>query len=138
MFIGIEGFGSRCKGLGAFARVYDTRGTHPVARIFILGLFAQNVIFGRTDFFQHSPHLKAPPEFFFVFQNPAVRYFAHIASIAENFETVLCAGHGDHARIFLYFKVPWWCVGICVKSVQIYTHTHIQTYKRASKLSPNR
>ena len=68
MFIGIEGFGSRCKRLGAFARVYDTRGMHPVARIFILGFFAQNVIFGRTDFFQHSPHLKAPPEFFSYFK----------------------------------------------------------------------
>ena len=118
MFIGIEGFGSRCKGLGAFARVYDTRGMHPVARIFILGFFAQNVTFGRTDFFQHSPHPRAPPEFFFVFQNPAVRYFAHIASIAENKNFEICVFRGRHARIFLYFKVPWWFRYVSVKSVQ--------------------
>ena len=94
--------------MGAFAGGFEDMGTHPVARFFILGFFAQNVTFGRTDFFfQHSPYPIAPPEFFFVFQNPAVCYFAHIASIAENFETVLCAGHGGHARIFLYFKVPW-------------------------------
>ena len=68
MFIGIEGFGSRCRCLGAFAGVSDTRSMHPVARIFILGFFSQNVIFGRTDFFQHSPHLKAPPEFFSYFK----------------------------------------------------------------------
>ena len=59
------------RGLGAFAGIWvafaggsSTRGTHPVAQFFILGFFAQNVTFGRTDFFQHSPHPRAPPEIF--------------------------------------------------------------------------
>ena len=73
------------KGLGAFAGVSDTQETNPVARFFILGFFAQNVTFGRTDFFQHSPHLRAPPLNFFVFQNPEVRYFVQMTRNAENF-----------------------------------------------------
>ena len=42
---------------------------------------------------------------FFVFQNPAVCYFAHIASIAENFETVLCAGQWASRSNFSVFLI---------------------------------
>ena len=119
-FIGIEGFGSRCKGLGAFVRVYDTRGMHPVARFFLLGFFAQNVTFGRTDFFSALTSPQSTPMNFFVFQNPVVCYFAHIASIAENKNFEICVFRGHHARIFLYFKVPWPLRYVSVKSVQIY------------------
>ena len=59
MFIGIEVFGSRFRGVVAFAGFPTTWGMYSVAGIFILGFFAQNVTFGRTDFFQHSPYHRA-------------------------------------------------------------------------------
>ena len=122
MFIGIEGFGSRCKRLGAFARVYDTRGMHPVARIFILGFFAQNVIFGRTDFFQHSPHLKAPPEFFSYFKTQRFATSLILRVLRKFFVGQWCAGHGRHAEFFSDPAVQWWLVAVCVKSVQTYKY----------------
>ena len=100
---------------------FRARRTHPATQILILGFFAQNVTFGRAAIFFGTPTSKSTCSIFFVFQNPAVGYFAHIASIAENIKTVLCAGDGRHAQIFLDPQVPWWLLGICVKSVQ---HTY--------------
>ena len=105
------------RGLGAFAGVSNTRGTHPVARIFILG-FSLKTSLSVAPIFSAFTSPQSTPLNFFVFQNPAVCYFAHIASIAENKIFEICVFRGHHARIFLYFKVPWWLRYVSVKSVQ--------------------
>ena len=84
------GHGYRCQGVweplqgfGSFAGFSDTRETHPVTRFFILGFSLKTSLSVAPIFFSIHLTPKHPPEFF-LFQNPDVCYFDHIASIADN------------------------------------------------------
>ena len=120
---GCEGVWEPLEGFGSFCGGFRHSGDASSGSNFHFGIFRSKRHFRSYQFFSALTTSQRTFMNFFVFQNPAVCYFAHIASIAENKNFEICVFRGRHARIFLYFKVPWQLRYVSVKSVQ----TDIQT-----------
>ena len=114
-----QAFGSLCGGFWHSGDASSDSNFH-------FGIFRSKRHFRSYRFFSAFTSPQSTPWIFFVFQNPAVCYFAHIASIAENFYGSVV--YGSWASRWIFFSDPavqWWLVAECVKSV----HTDIQTNK---------
>ena len=122
---GCEGVWEPLQGFGGLCGSFRHSGDASSGSNFHFGIFRSKRHFRSHRFFSAFTSPQSTPLNFFVFQNPAVCYFAHIASIAENKNFEICVFRGHHARIFLYFKVPWRLRYVSVKFVQ---HTYKYIY----------